>query len=42
LAKVLKQYLYYRNRIPVLHICDANGFFFVSPNGTYCRSGSVY
>ena len=42
LAKVLEQYLKYRDQIPVPHISDANGFFFISPNGTYCRSGSVY
>lgn len=42
LTEVLKQYLHYRDKIPVPHICDVNGFFFVSPNGTYCRSCSVY
>ncbi len=42
LAKVLKQYLHYRDKMPLPHIFDVNGFFFVSPNGTYCRSGSVY
>lgn len=42
LVAVLEQYLHYRNRLPLLNICDANGFFFVSPNGTYCQSGSVY
>jgi len=42
LVKVLSQYLYYRDQMPVPHISDVNGFFFISPNGTYCRSGSVY
>ena len=42
LAEVLKQYLHYRNQLPVAHICDDNSFFFVSPNGTYCRAASVY
>jgi len=42
LTEVLKQYLHYRDQMPLPHICDVNGFFFVSPNGTYCRSGTVY
>ena len=42
LAEALKQYLHYRDQMPLQHICDADDFFFVSPNGTYCRSGSVY
>jgi len=42
LAVVLKQYTHYRDQMPVPYINDKNSFFFVSPNGTYCRSGSVY
>jgi integrase len=42
MIEVLKQYLYYRNRLPVLHISNNNSFFFISPNGTYCKQGSVY
>jgi integrase len=42
LEKVLKQYLHYRDRMPILHIGDANGYFFVSPSGTNPRQGSVY
>jgi integrase len=42
LTEVLKQYLYYRDQMPVPNVCDVNGFFFVSPNGTYCRAGTVY
>jgi integrase len=42
LTEVLKQYLHYRDQMPLSQIFDDNGFFFVSPNGTYCRSGTVY
>jgi integrase len=42
LEEVLKQYLYYRDRMPIPCINDANEYFFVSPNGTNCRQGSVY
>ena len=28
--------------MPLQHISEANGFFFVSPTGTNCRSSSVY
>jgi integrase len=42
LEEVLKQYLYYRDRMPIPRINDTNGYFFVSPNGTNCRQGSVY
>lgn len=42
LEKVLKQYLHYRDRMPIPYINDANGYFFVSPNGTNPRQGSVY
>jgi integrase len=42
LEEALKQYLFYRDQIPVPHVNDANGYFFVSPNGTNCRQGSVY
>jgi len=42
LADVLTQYLNYRNQLPLSHIRDDNNFFFVSPNGTYCRAASVY
>ncbi len=42
LIDVLKQYLHYRDRMPILHINDANEYFFVSPEGTNCRQGSVY
>lgn len=42
LEEALKQYVHYRDRIPIPHINDASGYFFVSPNGTNCRQGSVY
>ena len=42
LEEVLKQYLHYRDRMPIPRINDTNGYFFVSPNGTNCRQGSVY
>jgi len=42
LAEVLKQYQHYRNRMPIPHINDTNGYFFVSPSGTNPRQGSVY
>lgn len=42
LIDVLKQYLYYRDRMPIPRINETNGYFFVSPEGTNCRQGSVY
>jgi len=42
LIDVLKQYLHYRDRMPIPRINDANCYFFVSPEGTNCRQGSVY
>jgi integrase len=42
MEEVLKQYLHYRDRMPIPRINDTNGYFFVSPNGTNCRQGSVY
>jgi integrase len=42
LTEVLKQYQHYRDQLPLIGICDNNGFFFISPNGKHCRSGTVY
>jgi len=42
LTDVLKQYLHFRDQMPLPYVCDSNGFFFVSPNGSYCRPGTVY
>lgn len=42
LVKVLKQYLHYRDRMPVPYLNDVNSFFFVSPIGYSCLQGTVY
>jgi integrase len=42
LANVLKQYLHYRDRMPLPRIDENNKYFFVSPEGTNCCQGSVY
>ena len=42
LKEVLKQYLQYRDRMPIPRLNDTNGYFFVSPSGTNCRQGTVY
>ena len=42
LAKVLQQYLHYRNRMPVPRINDRDRYFFVSPAGASCLQGTVY
>lgn len=42
LVKVLKEYLQYRNRIPVSRLNDARLSFFVSPIGSSCIQGTVY
>lgn len=42
LEEGLKQYLHYRNRMPIPRIKDTNGYFFVSANGTNCLQGSIY
>lgn len=42
LTDVLKQYLHFRDQMPLSYVCDSNGFFFVSPNGSYCRPDTVY
>lgn len=42
LVSVLREYLHYRDRIPVPHLKDDNRFFFVSSNGSSSRSGTVY
>ncbi len=39
---VLKQYLQYRDSIPILRIKDNNGYLFVSPDGTSCHQWNVY
>lgn len=42
LYEVLKQYQHYRNLLPLPNTGDEDGFFFISPTGKQCRSGSVY
>ena len=42
LAIILKQYLHYRDRMPLPRIKDEKNFFFVSPIGTRCSQGVVY
>ncbi len=42
LAKVLQQYLQYRDRIPISCLNDPNLSFFVSPIGSSCIQGTVY
>jgi integrase len=42
LVKVLRQYLYYRDRMPIAHLCDDNRYFFVSSIGSSCVAGTVY
>lgn len=42
LVIVLKQYLQYRDRMPLPRINDEKNFFFVSPIGTRCMQGVVY
>ena len=42
LIAVLKQYLQYRNRIPLPRINDEKNFFFVSPMGKRCSQSVIY
>lgn len=42
LVSVLREYLHYRDRMPVPHLNDDNRFFFISASGSGCRSGTVY
>jgi len=42
LVNVLKEYLQYRNQMPVPLLYDDNRPFFVSPTGSSCIQGTVY
>jgi len=42
LEKVLKQYMSYRDRMPVKFTNDPDSFLFIKPDGTYCNAQSVY
>ena len=42
LEKVLKQYISYRNRMPLKSISSPDGFLFIKPDGDYCKAPTVY
>lgn len=42
LYEVLKQYVIYRDRMPVKHVSSPNSFFFIKSDGQYCNAQSVY
>ena len=42
LQKILQQYVKYRNKMPLPKTSAPEGYFFVSPNGSFCRAQSVY
>jgi len=42
LENVLKQYILFRNRMPVQAADAPNGFLFIKPDGTYCKAPVVY
>lgn len=42
LEAVLKQYLSYRNRMPLKSTDAPDGFLFIKPDGKYCNAQSVY
>ena len=42
LVEVLKQYLYYRDRMPIPNIIENDHHFFVSPIGSSCSRGNIY
>ena len=42
LEMVLKQYISYRDRMPVKSVNSPDGFLFIKPDGAYCRAPSVY
>lgn len=42
LLQVIDEYLEIRNGMPIPNVNDPDGHLFVSPNGTFCRAGSVY
>jgi integrase len=42
LETALKQYISYRNRMPVKLLNLPDGFLFVKPDGTHCQAQSVY
>ena len=42
LENVLKQYISYRDRMPVKSVNIPDGFLFIKPEGTYCKAQTVY
>ena len=42
LQQVIEQYLGMRDGMPLSNVDDPKGYLFISPNGSHCRSGSVY
>ena len=42
LEKVLRQYLSYRNRMPIKSVNAPDGFLFIKPDSTCCNAQSVY
>jgi integrase len=42
LEGVLKQYIFYRNRMPIKSVAAPDGFLFIKPDGTYCKADTVY
>lgn len=42
LQKILEQYTRSRNKMPLAKTSNPNGYFFISPSGSFCRAGSVY
>ena len=42
LEEVLKQYISFRNRMPLKSVTAPDGFLFIKPDGTYCKADTVY
>lgn len=42
LCKVLQQYTFYRDRMPIKQVDLPNSFFFIKSDGTYCNAQSIY
>lgn len=42
LQKILEQYARNKNKMPLPKVNDHKGYFFIAPNGSFCRAGTVY
>ena len=42
LQKILQQYVKCRNKMPLPKASAPEGYFFISPNGSFCRAQNVY